>query len=470
MANGTPSKSISLGADLLEQMGDLKGAAKELASEARTAKRDVVDAKKEFKELEKQQKANEKEAVKLQRGLDRMTGKEKADAERQIADLMDSSKVDSALQKVLAKTKRVNDKQERSTILKERAKSKADMRRSVEQMAGRIDRGVSQKLFRAEDQLQSIAKALKGGGAASKAVGGMAGKLAGVAGSAGEGMVSAIGALGPVAAVAGAAYAGFKAGDVLANMERGYRKRAEEIGRHRQTQADATRDTFLGLSGKAVSQDYIKELTAEETARGGKAKADVERRSIFGGLDMGKIAQKLLYVGTSGALGQEGGKTTRELDISKRTTERQRLEREFRASVAVYGAKAMGEASFAPLEESQASQDAWEIFLESNGGKKAIVKVSGKLQDAWEIFLESNGGKKIIEEVGGKLAGEVEFKQAWASEHQAKAISALQETRRLATIRANELPENIAERHLMATRMHGLEKWRQSNEMQTARF
>jgi len=60
MANGTPSTSISLGADLLEQMGDLKGAAKELAAEAKNAKKDVSDATKEFKELEKQQKKNKK--------------------------------------------------------------------------------------------------------------------------------------------------------------------------------------------------------------------------------------------------------------------------------------------------------------------------------------------------------------------------------------------------------------------------
>jgi phage-related minor tail protein len=60
MANGTPSQSFKLGADLLEQMGDLKGAAKALGDEAKDAQKEVREAEKALRDLERRKAKGEK--------------------------------------------------------------------------------------------------------------------------------------------------------------------------------------------------------------------------------------------------------------------------------------------------------------------------------------------------------------------------------------------------------------------------
>jgi hypothetical protein len=437
MANGTPSTSISLGAELLEQMGDLKGAAKELSAEAKNAKKDVSDAQKEFKELEKQQKKNEREAAKIRSGMDKMTGKEKADAERQIAELMDSSKVDSALSKVLDKKSRVDAKLQRSQVLKDKAKDKAEHKRNMQRVAGGIDRGISAKLFRAEDQLQGIAKQLlrDDRGSISQFLGKGAGRVAGLAGQAGEGLTSVLGGLGPAAGIAGAAYAGFKIGDYIADIQRKQREREKRIGISRGVQADVTRNILMDMTGNTTSRAFASSFAEDVATRQSRARADVEARSVLGGFDTGMISTAIF-----------GGASQREFDVAKRSEELQKDKNAFRVGVSKFGESFMKNISAEVLKDSAAAETAWRTYLEEHAYLQGVAG-----------FSET-------------LAGKEEFKQEWASKIQASTIAGEEGKRATLRKKANEDPAQVAERHVRATQSQGLERQRQRREMQTASF
>ena len=102
MANTTPSQSIKLGASLQEQLGDLKGAAKTLNDEAKAAQVEVRAANREIKELEKRKKKGEDVSL------------------------------TPAVNRKLALERTIEQKKQRATDLKERAKENQQFKNEVD--------------------------------------------------------------------------------------------------------------------------------------------------------------------------------------------------------------------------------------------------------------------------------------------------------------------------------------------------
>lgn len=444
MSAGTPSQSIGLGADLLEQLGDLKGAAKTLSEEAKNAQKEVKQAKFELKEVEIQQKKNEAEAARIRGGLGKMSSTEREKAEREIASLIDSNRVQKSFEKVIKSEAVVADKRERAADLRTQDKAKKRLDKEFQDTLNSFQKTTQVQLFGVKDKLDTVAKSLldERGSSVTKMAGGALQALSGLVDKDMiKGIVSRVGTAGHVVAVGGSAAAGAAVGAKFVAVQHAFRDRGVAVSQSQAARAEEMRREVSNLVTQNLSGGFLESFNRENAERSGKASAEVAKRHIIG-FDIGAIIRDKI----PGFSKVFAGASAREL-------ERERLE------VALQ------------------SEDLRKMVVSETFGKEFVDRFSiDKLmksksaETAWQNYLETDGYKRLYAGISDTAAGKEEFIREFATNQQ-KGTFAAEATRRSEEVRqANIDPVAVAERHNRATRFAGMEQQRQRRFMQPTRF
>jgi hypothetical protein len=222
MANGTPSQSFKLGADLLEQMGDLKGAAKALGDEAKDAQKEVRDAEKALKDLEKRKAKGEK---------------------------VDTT---AAFETLQAKQARAEGLRQRSADLKEQDKQRRKDQKEWKDSFSSSEKRTQKTFFNIKDNIDGVAKSLLSAdrGAASNAAGSALLKVSGAITEEGAAKVSrGISAVARTGAlIAGPALIADKVSKTVFNLIQADVRKAESQGQISEGRRQFFRQ-FIGRTG-----------------------------------------------------------------------------------------------------------------------------------------------------------------------------------------------------------------------------
>lgn len=443
---GTPSQTFSLGADALEQLGDLAGAAKALSNEAKSAQKNVRDAQREFKELERQQKINEREAKKLQVTSRGLTGEQKEQAEKEIAKLLDSTKADAAFQRVFAEQRKVDEKKQKADDLKEQARLKSEFQKEFSDKQTVFEKRVSSKVFKVKDSLDSVAKTLMSGerGAAAqvagKAISGVSAKITD------QTVGSLAGALGPagmaVAGIAAGAFIGDKVAQAGINF---YKKRAEAANISSSISSDIF-NRVRGFHGRELPADELAMLTTLQSNTKAQAQAITKRGKL------GLTGESLL--------GQ-----VLDIDVSQSKIERQIADNALRVEDVRerFGDELANRIDIDALSKTKTVTGLIRRELASQGGMTRLI--SDFTRGLGMIAGEDVGA-------GARTLSKIEQDEVVArriAEGIAKRTVQAEEMKRQAErLKSIENPEVVAERHSRATRFSGLERQRIRRQMSWA--
>jgi len=420
MANATPSQSFKLGAQMQEQLGDLKGAAKTLKEEARAAEDAAKAAQREIKALERRQKSGEK---------------------------VDLSSVQ---ERMVSKKFEADQKKQRAKDLTARDKEQRKFKNDVDKRFGGFERAATSQLYSVKDSLDMVSRKLSASnGAAAQFVGGK------IAAASAKISPQLIGTVARFAGPVGAAVAGYKIGSKYVKAQHEFRDRGKQISDIKGMTAEAVAAEAKTLVTQDLPKAFLKQLNETGAIAAKKGAGDVAREDIIQA-DLGAMfrdnQKKTKFVASlfGGPLGSLlnllpniTGASSKELRVATREAERTKEQQFLRQVGAQYGQTFADKISLDALMGSKEGQGAFQKYLEED---RSILELLG--------------------DVGDKLLDKEEFMRKWADKVQQSTYAGEGIRRAQDKATAAQNPEAVSERHIRSTRRSGLERQRLRREMQ----
>ena len=432
----SPSNTIPLGSAVLRAMGDIKGAAKAMASEAKAAKQEATSANNELKAAQRETKLAEraakdadrelqktkKEAEKAAQAIERLKGSTKpADKQKfkESKELLEdiNRRQEEAQKKVIASTqaiveaKATEDARRREAEKRQDAASRKLLASNMEkerlkQERERLkdlnvfERRINDKLFGVKDRLQSVSRSLQStGNPALQSIGRSIGSAASSITPEGtQGLVRAGGIA--LRGLRFAKVAGGAVGTGLAVTEftrRVIRRNIESDIIKGQTQ-DLIRETFAKAAGRSVELLDLQERIARQEDI---AKTQISRSSFLAGIfgTDGKIAETL-------GIGKDVAK--REKQLIENTTKDALFSERFGAQFAdrLDVDKIAQDPSFQKSVELKTRRDEGvPMFVLRQASKRGAGAFADSFAALGQQYLGiSSGTKKSIEKFGDYLA------------------------------------------------------------------
>ena len=410
MANATPSQSIKLGANLQEQLGDLKGAAKSLKEEAKSAQAEARTAQRELKALERRQAKGEK---------------------------VDTT---AAVKRVQDKEFEAEQKKQRAKDLIQRDKDNKKLITGVDKRLNSFERAATGQMFSVKDSLDLVSRKLtqtQSGIAQSfgKSIGAISSKIT-------PGMISSIA---KVAGPVGAAYMGAEIGSKFVDVQHRFRDRGKQVAEIQGASAENMRKVVQGFVTQDLPKDFVRNFNQIKDKAAIGAAQDIAKQDLLGFFDPGQILKNL---------GMEGS-TEKELRNEKRKSERIQEQLDLLGVGAQYGQKFAEKITVDTMKNSIEVKKAWDDYIKEDASKIIASKLLsvGGLTDWADVIL-----------------GREDFVQA-LSEGRGKRTTASEAIKRAeAKERAQQNPEDVSERHIRSSRRAGLERQRLRREMQWNKF
>jgi len=438
MANGTPSQGIKLGADLLEQLGDLQGAAKALNDQAKDAQKEVREAEKDLRNLER-----------------RKAKGESVDTSGAFANVQEKQR------EVLRLKQRASDLRAQDKIRKADAKEFQNELNSFQKTTMLNIVGVKNNLDLVAKKLTEQPHSATGQ-AVGRAISSIGAKITPefLAGAA------------KVALPVGAAYTGFKIGTKFVNIQHQFRDRANTIATSSGMRADQMREEVAGWINQDLSQSFLDRFNKDNAERSGKASADVARKHLVK-TDISALTRDSIPL-----MGKVlSGATSREVEKEQRRVKRQQESRTLRQAASLYGQSFSDRITVDKLVKSKEVENFWKNHLDENAYQKILS--SDKIMKALAL---TGGGigitallfNKVNDMFDGNLdeilLGKEEFVMERAEKMQAGTFKAEAIMRATETRRLEDDPVSVSERHNRATRFAGLEAQRVRREMSWAQY
>ena len=424
MANTTPSQSIKLGASLQEQLGDLKGAAKTLNDEAKAAQVEVRAANREIKELEKRKKKGEDVSL------------------------------TPAVNRKLALERTIEQKKQRATDLKERAKENQQFKNEVDKRFGSMEKAATGQLYSVKDSLDMVSRKLSASnGALAQSVG------AKIASASAKISPSLIGTVARFAGPVGAAVAGYKVGSKYVNVQHEFRDRAMQISDIQGMTAESVAAEAKTLVNRDLPKAFLKQLNDTGAIAAKKGAGDIAREDLIQA-DLGAmfrdnkgVAEKVLSFANPilgdilRLLPDLKGASAKELRKETRTAARTKEAIMLRGVGELYGQGFADRISLDALMKSPEVQNKFRDYKEKD---RSILEALGETGDVLlgkEEFIRKYAGVVQAGSIKGEAVGRAEEKRTAAQD-----------------------PSAEAERHIRSSRRNGLERQRLRREMQWNRI
>ena len=448
---GTPSQSFKLGADLLVQLGDLKGAAKALSEEAKIANKDVREAEREFKKLEKA-KASQAELDRARGNIGSASMKAESLSQR-AAELRKQDKERTANKAAIESINR-NLEAEKTDRVKEAEKFQKEKTTEFQSGLNTIQKHTQSKILGIKDNIDSVANTLLNpkNGATAQAAGRA---LSGVADAITPGAISGVvGALGPAGAIIGGAYLTVKFAEKIADTLARPSQNIAKANQIRGETASGVFDRILSYQNKEIPQTEIDRLTRVQPEASAKARKMIEKRhlGVASGSDIGS------WFGW---------------DVNQAKMEAMFVNNALRTpAVAEQFGKRFAES--VNIEKLSKTRTIEELFYQSARKKGVTNSILAKSaigigRVASSAGLEGDKAEAQISLLYGVENSEDE-KLMIAEGVAQRTIAAQQSERANIILRANSNPVNVSERHNRATRFQALEKQRIIRQQSYASF
>ena len=450
---GTPSQSFKLGADLLVQLGDLKGAAKALSEEAKIANKDVREAEREFKKLEKA-KASQAELDRARGNIGSASMKAESLSQR-AAELRKQDK-QRAADKVAIESINRNLEAEKTDRVKEAEKFQKEKTTEFQSGLNTIQKHTQSKILGIKDNIDSVANTLlnpKNGAtaqAAGRALSGMSGAITP------ESISGVIRTVGPAGMVVGGAMAVIYAGDKIAKVGREFYEKQMQATNIQAGISEDVFDRLRSFNGRDIPQEELKRLTNVQ------GKSREKANELLGNKNLG--------VDSNSLFGQLFG-----FNVSQARVESLLVNNALRVpSVAEQFGKAFASRiDIEKMAQTRTANDQFYKAIEARGGWYAAKTKS------------AIGLGRLVKSVFGDDAGETtrqgmsrlygvdlseDIALQWSEGAASRTISAAQKARADELDRIKKDPVGTAERHNRATRFQALEKQRIIRQQSYASF